>query len=528
MCGVFGIAAKEGEVSGLIYFGLYALQHRGQESAGIATGREGKISLHKAMGTIDWVFRKQIPLEKRVEFIRQNCDMPKRDLIEEVEEFERRNEKRVLEDLHGRVGIGHTRYSTTGASGNKNTHPILFYFKDRPACIAHNGNVIRLARLRKIIQDRGGYNFEGSTDTELIAALISTSCQETFFDALLETLPLLDGAFSLVLLYDDTVYAVKDRFAIRPLCIGKTKDAYVAASETCALDIVKSQFLKELGPGEGAILKPDGIEYFEWYKAGQTRRCIFDSAVYFSRPDSYTYTPKNSAKKMRKTSGGILAQKHPVPNADIVVPVPDSGNAPAEGYAEAHGLPVVDGILRPHQLSRTFIEPVVALRHEYRGLKYNPIRSDIEGKVVVVVDDSIIRGTTTPYVVFILKLFGAKEVHVRIAAPPSRYPCHLGVDLPWRKDFIANRVDGNGNVVERSVEEIRQELERLAQKFAEDHEQETGESLEEVKLESLAYLSLEDLVSATALPPDSFCTGCFDQNYPVPPEEGIDYNPKAE
>jgi len=525
MCGVFGAASTNEQVASLIYFGLYALQHRGQESAGMATSCDGAISLYKDMGTIDWVFRKRVPIEDVVSFVLCHKDLPRDDIVRFTRKFEQENEKAALAHLPGNVGIGHVRYSTTGASGNKNIHPILFPFRARQAAMAHNGNLVRLKKLRDVVAQRGGYNFEGTTDTEFIAALISTSPKETFLGALLETLPLLDGAFSLVLLYDDTVYAVKDRFSIRPLCVGKAKDAYIAASETCALDIVKAKFLKELGPGEGAILKPDGIEYFTWYQGGQIRRCVFDPGVYFSRPDSYTYTPQNSAKQMRKTSGRTLGQKHPVPHADIVVPVPDSGNAPAEGYAEAQGLPVVGAILRPHPLGRTFIEAVVELRHEYRGLKYNPIRSDIEGKVVVVVDDSIIRGTTIPYIVFVLTLFGAKEIHVRIAAPPLRYPCHLGVDLPWAKDFIANRVDEHGNVESRSVEEIRQELERQAQEFAREFEQETGVSLRGVGLETLAYLSLEDLILATGLRVNSFCTGCFDQNYPVRPEEGS-YNPK--
>lgn len=506
MCGIVGVASQNDGVARLTFLGLFALQHRGQESAGMAVSHEGKIYLHKAMGTIDWVFRKQIPLEKRVDFIRNNCDMLRRDLIEEVAEFENGQEKEVLEGICGRVSIGHVRYSTTGASGNKNIHPILFYFKDEPACIAHNGNIIGLKKLRALVKERGGYNFEGTTDTELIAALIATSSKNSFYEALLETLPLLEGAFSFVFLHDDTVYAVKDKFAIRPLCVGRTEDSYIVASETNALDLLKAEFLKEIGPGEGVMLRPGSIKDFTWRDNGQRRSCIFDHGVYFSRPDSHMMG--RSAKETRVAAGRLLARAHPVPHADIVVPVPDSGNAPAEGYASESSIPLCLAIIRSHFTGRTFIEPVVELRYLYRGIKYNPIKSDVEGKVAVVVDDTIVRGVTIPYIVKLLKDAGAKEVHVRVAAPPLREPCHLGVDLPWRKDYIANKTDERGNIVARTQEEIRQEVERLAG----------------VKVDSLAYLSLDDLIRATDLPASSWCTGCFNRNWPVPPEE--DYNPK--
>ncbi|MFY9457817.1 MAG: amidophosphoribosyltransferase [Candidatus Spechtbacterales bacterium] len=508
MCGVFGIASQNDGVASLTYLGLFALQHRGQEGAGMAVSNEGKIYLHKAMGTIDWVFRRQIPLERRVDFIRSNCDMPRRDLIEEVAEFERRQEEEVLEGIRGRVSIGHVLYSTTGASGNKNIHPILFYFKGESACVAHNGNIIGLKKLREIVKERGGYNFEGTTDTELIAALIATSSQSDFYSALLETLPLLNGAFSLVFLHNETVYAVKDKFAIRPLCVGRTEDSYIVASETNALDLLKAEFLKELGPGEGVILRPGSIKDFKWCDDGLWRSCIFDHGVYFSRPDSHIRG--RSAKETRVVSGRLLARAHPVFHADIVIPVPDSGNAPAEGYAEESSIPLCNAIIRSHFTGRTFIQPVVRLRYLYRGIKYNPIQSDVEGMVVVVVDDSIVRGTTMPYIVKLLKDAGAKEVHVRVAAAPLREPCFLGVDLPWRKDYIANKIDESGNIVARTVEEIRQEIEKLAG----------------VKLDSLAYLSLDDLIRATGLPASSWCTGCFDRNWPVSLEED-DYNPKS-
>ena len=507
MCGVFGMASKKDGVASLTFLGLFALQHRGQESAGIAVSNGEKMYLHKAMGTIDWVFRRQIPLERRVDFIISNSDMPRRDLIEEVAEFESSQEEEVLAGIYGRVSIGHVRYSTTGASGNKNIHPILFYFRGETAAIAHNGNIVGLKRLRNIVKERGGYNFEGSTDTELIAALVATSSQNSFYEAILETLPLLNGAFSLVFLHNETVYAVKDKFAIRPLCVGKTEDSYIVASETNALNLLGAEFLKEIGPGEGVILRPDSIKDFKWCDDGRWRSCVFDHGVYLSRPDSHMRG--RSAKETRKTSGVFLARAHPVPRADIVVPVPDSGNAPAEGYAAESSIPLCSAIIRSHFTGRTFIEPVVKIRSLYRGIKYNPIQSDIEGMVVVVVDDSIVRGTTIPYIVKLLKDAGAKEVHVRVAAPPLREPCHLGVDLPWRKDYIANKIDESGNIVARTVEEIRQEIERLAG----------------VELDSLAYLSLDDLIRATDLPASSWCTGCFDGNWSVALEEE-DYSPK--
>lgn len=503
MCGIIGIASINERASDLAYFGLFALQHRGQEASGIATSNNGEIFLHKDMGTIEWVFRKQVPVEDVVGFVLAHKDMEEAELITATKEFEQKSRKAALARLPGNVAIGHVRYSTTGASGNKNIHPILFGFQGKSACIAHNGNLVRLKRLREIVEARGGYNFEGSTDTELIATLIATSSKETFYEALLETLPLLEGAFSLVLLYDDAVYAVKDKFAIRPLCVGRAKNAYIAASETCALDTLEDELLKELEPGEGAILQPTSIEYFKWHKGGQWRGCIFDHAVYFSRPDSVMRG--KSAKEIRKASGRLLAKNYPVLRADLVIPVPDSGNAPAEGYAEELSIPLgrnllSQAIIRSHFTGRTFIEPVVELRHEYRRIKYNPIRSDIKGKVIVVVDDSIVRGTTIPHIVRLLKDFGAKEVHVRVASPPIRHGCHLGVDLPWEKDLIA---------AGKSVEQVRLAISA-----------EAG-----VEVDSLEYLSLDDLLQATGLPPDSFCTGCFNKNWPVPPEES-DYDPK--
>lgn len=518
MCGVVGMASQQDKAAELVYFGLFALQHRGQEAAGIAASHNGEVFLSKAMGTIDWVFRKRTPIEDLASFVLDNQDMPRAELNQAAQEFNDASEKRALDQVPGNIAIGHVRYSTTGASGKKNIHPILFEFRGRPAFIAHNGNLVRLEKLRTVVEKRGGYNFSGTTDTELIAALIATSLECTFYNALLETLPLLMGAFSLVFLYDDTVYAVKDAFGIRPLCIGKREDAYIAASETRALDIMEAKFVKELDPGEGAVLRPDGITYFTWRKNAQWRTCLFESGVYFSMPDSILRGKE--AHEIRKTAGMLTAKSYPVHHADKVFSIPDSGNSAAEGYGEELsalvGRPLhTQGIVRSHFVGRTFIEVVVELRHQYRRIKYNPIRSEVEDKVVVLVDDSIVRGTTTPYVVALLKRLGAKEIHMRVASPPLRYGCHLGVDLPFDEDLIA---------YERTVEEIRSEINRQAIKMARGA---GWLSVPQIFLDSLEYLSLDDLLNATGLPKDSFCTGCFNKNWPVPREEDA-YDPKGQ
>lgn len=493
-CGVFGVASRVGDASEIAYIALYSLQHRGQESAGIGTSQDGKIFLHKDMGTVDWVFRKQVPIEDRVDFMLFRKDIPREELIQQAERFEQKWRETPLKRLFGNIAVGHTRYSTTGESGKKNIHPILFYFRGKPALVVHNGNLVRLPKLLDAIYARGDYVFEGTTDTEVIAALISSSPQENFYDALCETLPLLEGAFSLIFLYQDTLYAVKDRFGLRPLCLGKTGNSFLAASESCAIDTLEGEFLKELEPGEGAILRPDSIKYFHWTKDASWKSCIFEF-IYFSRPD--TFFRGRRIHEVRKKLGRLLAQHYPV-DADVVISVPDSGNSPALGYAEELSLSMGEslfdyGLIRPHQVGRTFIEPVAERRHEFQRLKHNPIPDVIAGKRVVVVDDSIVRGTTIPHVLRVLKRFGAKELHLRISSPPLRFPCHLGIDLPFKNDLIAHQ---------KTVEEIRQEIERRSG----------------VHIDSLEYLEIADLINGVGLPADSFCLGCFSNNYPVSPD----------
>jgi len=536
MCGVAGIASsKNFWASYIMYLILFALQHRGQEAAGMGASQDGEVSLLRDMGTIDWVFRKQVPVEALVEFVLDRSrGLPSAALLNATRDFMQSEAEEALERLSGNMILGHTRYSTTGASGKGNAHPIPFERDGKLGLIGHNGNGQHLAKLREIVDSRGGYTFEGTTDTELLAALLATSSKETFYEALLETLPLFDGSFSLVVLYDDTIYAAKDRFGIRPLCVGKTEDAYIVASETCALDIVEAEFVKELEPGELVTLRAGEEPRWEkWYSHGKRRSCAFE-LIYFARPDSVLDEVEIHA--VRKESGRGLARYAPVYNADLVISVPDSGDSAAEGYGEELAcLPgkwllrrldsfpwlqenlakvfwkigsvftkgkslFARGLLRGHFVGRTFMEPVVAMRQFFLRVKHNPLVSALRGKVVVVVDDSIVRGTTTPRLVRLLKRAGAREVHLRIAAPPLVKGCHLGVDLPNQDDLVA---------ASRNVEEVRRFISEQAG----------------VELDSLAYLPLERFVKATSSPLNSFCHGCLEGgSYAIEPEEG--YNPE--
>lgn len=495
-CGIIGAVSRRGyseNLSQMLYMGLYTLQHRGQEAAGISVSNENIFETFKNTGTVDWVFRERSDAQARARFIIQHPEFSEQDeptLARELADFDREHRYNPLARLGGSAGIGHVRYSTRGESGKNNVHPIEFQFRGVSASVAHNGNLVNVEELEAIIASRGGYDFgeDITTDTGRIAALIATSPQETFWEAFLETLPIIKGSFSLAILYRDAVYLAKDEFGLRPLCLGMSDDFWYVASETCALDTLNAEFFAEVDPGHALAITLDGfdLDYFtKWAPNAGYRSCAFE-AIYFSHPSSL-YRETLRLHVIRRNMGMLLAQEHPISHVDVVTSVPDSGNASAVGYAEALGKPFKQVIIRNHQTGRTFIQPVEEERRAHRGLKYSFIPEDIVGKNIAVVDDSIVRGNTMPYIVQKLKDFGAKQVFVLSASPAIVFSCHLGVDMPTRRELIAYT---------QTVEEIRREI----------------------GADYLGYFSLEGLrtvLEEAGLPPDSFCYGCMDGEYPI-------------
>ena len=518
-----GAAAK---IAMVVYTGLFNLQHRGQESAGIACdGGDSGFSIYKGMGTVDWVFRKRVPTDKTVKFVTQHIwqggshvDIARRldEWWQEEHDKDTRNiQKRrrggdlgdsivrsPLEDMQGIASIGHVRYSTMGESSAKNIHPIEFMFQGNIATLAHNGEVEQ-ANLRALLAERGGYPLIGDTDTELIAALIATSSAETFEDALRETLPLLKGAFSLVFLYGNTVYAANDKNGIRPLCVGETPEYYLVASESCALDGLRAKFWGNVEPGSLIKSTAQGMEICSWASDAAWRSCVFEF-IYFSRPDSIWRDVRMYFA--RKSMGRELAHEHPLWDADIIIPVLDSGMPAALGYAEEiqkrfpwwrklwrllkgkKWLPQYEhGLIRSHFIGRTFMRPIESERTLLQYLKHSGIPELIRGKIVVVVDDSIVRGNASQAVVDILRYFGARKVFVLVSSPPIRHSCHLGVDMHAQEDFAA---------YDKSIEDVRVAI----------------------GADYLGYLSPEGLYRAIGLPRATFCDGCFTGEYPVAPE----------
>ncbi|MBI4298501.1 MAG: amidophosphoribosyltransferase, partial [Chloroflexi bacterium] len=428
------------------FFGLYALQHRGQESAGIATADGDRIRLHSAMGLVGQAFRED-----------------------------------DLERLTGHIAIGHTRYSTTGSSHIYNAQPILSRGPDIELALGHNGNVINAVELKSELAE-WGCNFSSSTDSEIIAHLLSNAPAKTWPERANYGMRRLQGAYSLVILTKDSLIGMRDPLGVRPLCLGKLNGGWVIASESCALDHIGADYLREIEPGETVIINGDGIKSTLW-KGTDSRKalCIFEF-IYFSRPDSIL--DDKLIYTVRMAMGAQLAREHPV-DADLVIGVPDSATAAAVGYSQESDIPFGEGLLKNRYVGRTFIEPDQRLRELGVRLKFNPLREVLEGKRVVVVDDSIVRGTTTPRVVSLVKKAGAQEVHLRICAPPIISPCYFGVDMATKKELIA---------ANNTVPEIREFL----------------------GADSLGYLSVQGLLKATGLPPDNFCTACFTGKYPIP------------
>lgn len=450
-CGVFGIWGSP-EAANLTYLGLHALQHRGQEGAGIVSTDGSSLHMHKDLGLVGDIFG-----------------------------------ARVLERLPGEAAIGHVRYATAGGGGIKNAQPFAVQTALCPLAIAHNGNLVNAEGVRRKLENEGAIFFSTS-DTEVILHLVARRPEPALEDRIAEALHQVKGAYSLLFLSDDKMIGVRDPHGFRPLILGKHKGAWVLASETCALDLIEAEYVREIEPGEMVVVDETGLKSLRPFPEAPASRCIFEH-VYFARPDSILFGQSVYATRVRM--GKRLAQEHPK-DADLVIPVPDSGVPAAIGYAQASGIPFGMGLVRSHYVGRTFIEPSQSIRHFGVKLKLNALGGELEGKRVVVVDDSIVRGTTSRKIVKMLRKAGAKEVHLRISSPPSAWPCYYGIDTPTRQELIASS---------HSVEEIG--------KY--------------VTADSLGYLSLEGLHEAVGSGGEGFCDACFTGNYRVkfPNEERL-------
>jgi amidophosphoribosyltransferase len=442
-CGVFGIYAPESDVARLAYFALYALQHRGQESAGIATTEGGPIMTLRELGLVSQVF-----------------DEPK------------------LRALAGSVALGHVRYSTTGSSAWENAQPI--YRSDRrEVALAHNGNLINAVELHAELRAEG-VTFRSTSDSEIIAALLSNHPAERIEDAVADVMPRLEGAFSTAIMTRDAIVAFRDPTGLRPLALGRLGDRFCVASESCAFDILGAEFVRELLPGEMVSLREEGIETRQVVDGARRAFCVFEH-IYFARPDSKL--EGRLAQVSRRRMGEILCREAPVA-ADLVIAVPDSGTPAAGGFAEASGIPKDDGLIKNRYVARTFIQPDQELRRHGLRMKFNPLPEIVGGKRVVVVDDSIVRGNTTRQIVGMLRGAGATEVHLRISAPAIRHPCHYGIDMSTPQEMVA-------------------------------HERTAAEVATELGCDSLAYLSLDGLYEAIDLPRETHCDACFTGEYPL-------------
>ncbi|MCE5195148.1 MAG: amidophosphoribosyltransferase [Nitrospiraceae bacterium] len=443
-CGVFGVYGHP-EAANLTYLGLYALQHRGQEGAGICSSDGKTLHLEKAMGLVADIF----------------------------------SEKR-LKKLPGNIAIGHNRYSTAGSSVLKNVQPIMANFALGTLAIAHNGNLVNAAELRADLERQGAI-FQSTSDSEVIVHLIAHSKGNDFYDRAIQAAKQICGAFSLLIIREKELIAIRDAYGVRPLSLGSVDGAYVVASETCALDLIGAKYIRDIEPGEMLISNEHGLKSMKVLTAPRQASCIFEF-IYFSRPDSYIFGGQN-VNEIRKQLGAQLARESGV-DADLVIPVPDSGVPAALGFSDESKIPFDFGLIRNHYVGRTFIEPKQSIRHFGVKIKLNPVRKILEGKRVVVIDDSIVRGTTSKKIVKMLReQGGAKEVHVRISSPPTIGPCFYGIDTPTRQELIASS---------HYVEEIR--------KF--------------ITADTLSYLSIEGMKSLVPNP-ENYCSACFDNNYPI-------------
>ncbi len=445
MCGIVGIYGVE-EASKYLYFGLYSLQHRGQEGAGIAVFDGKKIREYKNLGLVSEVF----------------------------------NEK-VLQELPGEIGIGHVRYSTTGSSVLQNVQPFCVKHAGKTLALAHNGNLINAYRLRCDLEEEG-HIFQTTLDSEVIVHLIVKNLKIGLVDAIAHTMQRIKGAYSVLLLYDDILVAFRDPWGFRPLALGMLNGGYVVASETCAFDLLGAEYLRDVEPGEILLINENGPKsYYPFRETPQPlSHCIFEF-IYFARPDSLIF--QKNVYIVRKNLGINLYKECPL-EADLVMPFPDSGTYSALGYAKASGLPLEFGVIRNHYVGRTFIEPSERLRDLSVRMKLNPVKEVIRGKEVIVIDDSLVRGTTSKNRIKSIKLAGAKKIHFLISCPPLKFPCFFGIDFPKASELIASK---------HSVEEIRKFLD----------------------IDTLYYLSLDGLLDSVGDLRDKVCLACFTGNYPL-------------
>ena len=443
-CGIFAVYDHE-EAARLTYFGLYALQHRGEESAGIVVS-DGKCVLeHKAMGLVPDVFG-----------------------------------KRILNELKGHIALGHVRYSTTGSSLLVNAQPFRIQYAGKSFAVAHNGNLVNAYEIRSELESRGSI-FQTSMDSEVVLHLAAKNLKKGLEQAMIDTVARVKGAYSMVIMTEDAFVAARDPNGFRPLCLGKLGSGYVLASETCAFDLVEAEYIRDVEPGEILIINKNGVRSIPSGVESRKSQCIFE-LIYFARPDSNVFG--QNVYLFRKRQGELMAKQFPL-EVDLAMPFPDSGNYAALGYTRASGIPLEMGVIRNHYMGRTFIQPSQSMRDFGVKVKLNPVKELLKDRRVVIIEDSIIRGTTARTRIKTLRKIGASEVHMLVSCPPHRFPCHYGIDFSTTGELIA---------ASKSVEEIRD--------F-------TG-------LDSLGYLDINSLVEATDIPREDLCLACFDGKYPVP------------
>ncbi len=448
-CGLFAVYHHK-EAAKITYFGLYALQHRGQESAGIVASDGKTVCGHKAMGLVPDIFNEQL-----------------------------------LDTLRGDIALGHVRYSTTGSSLLTNAQPFKIQYAGKSLAIAHNGNLVNARRIRNELEDEGSI-FQTTMDSEVVLHLFAKSMKNGIEHATIQTMKKIKGAYSMVIMSEEALIAIRDPNGFRPLCLGRLNSGYVIASETCAFDLVEAKYEREVEPGEILIINKNGLRSIRWENKARKAHCIFE-LIYFSRPDSTVFS--QNVYLFRKNQGERLAEEFPV-KADLVMPFPDSGNYAAIGFAQKSGIPLEMGIIRNHYVGRTFIQPSQSMRDFGVKIKLNPVKDLLRGRDVLIIEDSIIRGTTSRTRIKTLREIGAREVHMLVSCPPHRFPCHYGIDFSTKGELIA---------AQKSVDEIK----------------------EFIGLDSLGYLSIENVIQATHIPAENLCLACFNGEYPVPIEDGV-------
>lgn len=446
-CGIFAIYGHP-EAAKLTYFGLYALQHRGQESAGIITSDGKRVLEHKAMGLVPEIFDEQI-----------------------------------LNRLEGHMALGHVRYSTTGSSLLVNAQPFRVQYTGRSFAIAHNGNLVNALQIRSELENSGSI-FQTSMDSEVVLHLAARHIKRGLEGAIIECMSQVKGAYSMVMMTEDTLIAIRDPKGFRPLCLGRLNSGYVVASETCALDLVEAEYLREIEPGEILFINKNGLKSIHFTTKCRKSQCIFE-LIYFARPDSNVFG--QNVYLFRKRQGDLLARRFPR-EVDLVMPFPDSGNYAALGYAQASGIPLEMGVIRNHYVGRTFIQPSQSMRDFGVKVKLNPVKELLKDRRVLIIEDSIIRGTTARTRIKTLRKIGAREIHMLVSCPPHRFPCYYGIDFTTRGELIA---------AEKSIREIEGFM----------------------GLDSLGYLDIDSLVESTDIPREELCLACFDGRYPVPIDE---------